>query len=151
MVIAFICKMLVIFNGQRRRPGSRSGKDFVREGRQEFVTWTLQVGHRQRLWGEVTNPGRLAHRLVVSDSCLGNWPLGTPRVPPTPRGFRTFFFFFCLFTLQSGVSIPASGGMGAFSPTAPSSPSASSAPQGACALHPSLGAPAGAWSPTWLS
>lgn len=39
MVIAFICKMLVIFKGGEKKPGSRSGNDFVREGQQERVIW----------------------------------------------------------------------------------------------------------------
>lgn len=96
MVIAFICKMLVIFNGQRRKPGSRPGNDFVRPGRQERVIRTLRVGHRQRLWGEVTGPVGLTRRLAGPRSCLGNWPLGFPGFHPRCKAFWLLFFLYFL-------------------------------------------------------
>lgn len=60
MVIAFICEMLVIFNGERKRPGSRSGKDLVQEGRLDAFC--------RRLWREVRN--HVAVRVPWSHLCF---------------------------------------------------------------------------------
>lgn len=65
MVIAFICEMLVIFNGERKRPGSRSGKDLVREGRLDAFC--------RRLRREVRN--HVAVRVPWSHLCCeALWP-----------------------------------------------------------------------------
>lgn len=65
MVVAFICEMLVIFNGERKRPGSRSGKDLVREGRLDAFC--------RRLRREVRN--HVAVRVPWSHLCCeALWP-----------------------------------------------------------------------------